>query len=254
MFYGPWKSESTASKPLDHPYLIDADPHEEVEYNSDGRKVPSKREVMTSFPEEKEFVVPNPEYVPGDKSKPRNVTFTIKGIGITPTEFTEKRVPSVDVIALKKLAGKLQADGSYDGQIYQQFKEKNKDLDQATMACKAITSLLNLRAIEVLYGTFIEPLMNLETERVHCNLNLNTETGRLSSRNPNMQNQPALEKDRYKIRKSFVASPGKKLIVADYGQLELRVMAHMTNCKAMIDAFLLGGDFHSRTAMVIIIL
>lgn len=96
--------------------------------------------------------------------------------------------------------------------------------------------------------------MNLETERVHCNLNLNTETGRLSSRNPNMQNQPALEKDRYKIRKSFIASPGKKLIVADYGQLELRVMAHMTNCKAMIDAFLLGGDFHSRTAIVNLII
>jgi DNA polymerase-1 len=47
-----------------------------------------------------------------------------------------------------------------------------------------------------------------------------------------------------------VASPGNKLVVADYGQLELRVLAHMTNCKAMIEAFNLGGDFHSRTAMV----
>ena len=63
-------------------------------------------------------------------------------------------------------------------------------------------------------------------------------------------NQPALEKDRYKIRKSFVAKPGHKLIVADYGQLELRVLAHMTKCKAMIDAFLKGGDFHSRTVIV----
>jgi DNA polymerase I-like protein with 3'-5' exonuclease and polymerase domains len=41
-----------------------------------------------------------------------------------------------------------------------------------------------------------------------------------------------------------------KLIVADYGQLELRILAHMTNCKAMIEAFRLGGDFHSRTALV----
>jgi len=42
---------------------------------------------------------------------------------------------------------------------------------------------------------------------------------------------------------------GKKLIVADYGQLELRILAHMTKCQSMIDAFKLGGDFHSRTAM-----
>ena len=64
-----------------------------------------------------------------------------------------------------------------------------------------------------------------------------------------MQNQPALEKDKYQIRKAFQASPGNSLIVADYGQLELRLLASMTNCQSMIDAFKSGGDFHSRTAM-----
>ena len=54
----------------------------------------------------------------------------------------------------------------------------------------------------------------------------------------------------YKIRKAFVAEEGNSLIVADYGQLELRILAHMTNCKGMIEAFRLGGDFHSRTALV----
>ena len=88
-----------------------------------------------------------------------------------------------------------------------------------------------------------------ETGRVHCSLNINTETGRLSARKPNLQNQPALDKDVYKIRKAFVAGKGNKLIVADYGQLELRVLAHLTNCKAMINAFKEGGDFHSRTAI-----
>ncbi|KAL5972697.1 hypothetical protein ACLOJK_039502 [Asimina triloba] len=62
-------------------------------------------------------------------------------------------------------------------------------------------------------------------------------------------NQPALEKDRYKIRKAFVAEPGNSLIVADYGQLELRILAHLANCKSMLKAFKAGGDFHSRTAM-----
>nr|CAB3449621.1 unnamed protein product [Digitaria exilis] len=85
--------------------------------------------------------------------------------------------------------------------------------------------------------------------RIHCSLNINTETGRLSVRTPNLQNQPALEKDRYKIRQAFVAAPGNSLIVADYGQLELRMLAHLTNCKSMLDAFKAGGDFHSRTAM-----
>jgi DNA polymerase-1 len=88
-----------------------------------------------------------------------------------------------------------------------------------------------------------------DESRVHCSLNLNTETGRLSSRRPNLQNQPALEKDKYKIRKAFESSPGNNLIVADYGQLELRLLASMTECRSMIDAFEAGGDFHSRTAV-----
>jgi DNA polymerase family A len=83
---------------------------------------------------------------------------------------------------------------------------------------------------------------------VHCSLNINTETGRLSCRRPNRQNQPALEKDRDFIRKAFRAAQGNKLVVADYGQLELRILAHMADCRSMIDAFASGGDFHSRTA------
>jgi len=100
-------------------------------------------------------------------------------------------------------------------------------------------------------ANFLTSLQELadEQSRVHCSLNLNTETGRLSSRRPNLQNQPALEKDKYKIRKAFESSPGNNLIVADYGQLELRILASITNCKSMIDAFEAGGDFHSRTAM-----
>ena len=100
-------------------------------------------------------------------------------------------------------------------------------------------------------GTFIKPLQELADDegRIHCSLNLNTETGRLSSRMPNLQNQPALEKDQYKIRDAFQAKEGNAFIVADYGQLELRVLAHITNCRSMIEAFASGGDFHSRTAL-----
>jgi hypothetical protein len=86
-----------------------------------------------------------------------------------------------------------------------------------------------------------------KNSRVHCSLNLNTETGRLSSRRPNLQNQPALEKDQYKIRDAFVAEEGKTLIVADYGQLELRILAHISNCTSMIDAFKQVGYYHANT-------
>lgn len=51
------------------------------------------------------------------------------------------------------------------------------------------------------------------------------------------------------VRKAFKAEPGKTLVVADYGQLELRLLAHMAGCKSMLEAFRLGGDFHSRTAL-----
>ena len=91
-------------------------------------------------------------------------------------------------------------------------------------------------------GVTLEP-------RIHCSLNLNTETGRLSARRPNMQNQPSLDRDKFRIRSAFIAPPGKSLVVADYGQLELRVLAHLSNCASMIAAFEAGGDFHSRTAM-----
>lgn len=80
-------------------------------------------------------------------------------------------------------------------------------------------------------SNFIIPLQQMVDEegRIHCSLNLNTETGRLSARRPNLQNQPALEKDRYKVRQAFQARRGCKLIVADYGQLELRILAHMVS-------------------------
>ena len=108
-----------------------------------------------------------------------------------------------------------------------------------------------MNSMEIMLNTFIIPLQSVtdSKHRVHCSLNLNTETGRLSARQPNLQNQPSLEKDIYFVRKAFIADPGNTLLVSDYGQLELRVLAHMTRCKNMIEAFKLGGDFHSRTAM-----
>lgn len=142
------------------------------------------------------------------------------------------------------------------GTIFQFFNEKTKretgveNQEPGKEASIAVSKLLESGSIQTLLSTFIVPLQQMADpqSRVHTSLNIGTETGRLSSRRPNLQNQPALEKDKYKIRAAFTAdSPQKQLIVADYGQLELRLLAHITKCKSMIDAFESGGDFHSRT-------
>jgi DNA polymerase-1 len=135
-------------------------------------------------------------------------------------------MPAVSLDVLRKLAGKnLDAADERErtyGDAYAHF-------DDGRAACEAIDALCRVSAINMMLNTFIEPLQRQADPRgrVHCSLGLNTETGRLSSRKPNLQNQPALEKDIYKVRKAFAAEKGNKLIVADYGQLELRILAHV---------------------------
>ncbi|XP_039115454.1 DNA polymerase I A, chloroplastic-like [Dioscorea cayenensis subsp. rotundata] len=150
----------------------------------------------------------------------------------------------------KKISHKLnKKEASTYGKAYAAFGEGREGKD----ACHAIAALCEVCSIDSLISNFIFPLQGSHISgkngRVHCSLNINTETGRLSARRPNLQNQPALEKDRYKIRQAFIAKPGNSLIVADYGQLELRILAHLANCESMLQAFEAGGDFHSRTAM-----
>ncbi len=203
------------------------------------------------IPAEREFKVENIEgIVQEGKKKPNKYRqMKIKGLGMPAINYTATGIPATSAAVLKQLAGNNPSDDvnpSY-GAAYEFFGGGQKGKD----ACKAIESLLQISAVDTMIGTFIKPLQELADDdgRIHCSLNLNTETGRLSSRMPNLQNQPALEKDQYKIRDAFQAKPGNSFIVADYGQLELRVLAHITNCKSMIEAFESGGDFHSRTAL-----
>lgn len=174
----------------------------------------------------------------------------VRGMGIKIVDSTTSGLPACDTPVIKQLAGTAPSKGKF-GLAYDHFKALGQEQLGIDM-CLALENWCNFKSIETLLGTYISPLQETPDAkgRIHCSLNLNTETGRLSCRKPNLQNQPAGDKDVYKIRKAFVAEPGKKLIVADYGQLELRILAHMTNCKGMIEAFRLGGDFHSRTALV----
>jgi DNA polymerase I-like protein with 3'-5' exonuclease and polymerase domains len=178
---------------------------------------------------------------------PKFVDVTITSIGMEPDKFTTGGAPSATSDVIRKLAGDPFSDEPKFGTAYDFFGGG----DPGREACEALFSLSAIGSIDTMIANFLTSLQSLadEQSRVHGSVNLNTETGRLSSRRPNLQNQPALEKDTYRIRKAFEAVTGNNLIVCDYGQLELRLLASMTNCKSMIDAFSAGGDFHSRTAL-----
>ncbi len=177
----------------------------------------------------------------------KNVEFELTSLGLAVPSTTKKGQPKTDAATLQTLAGAPFDSPPVYGTAYEQFGGGAKGAE----ACEAIASLVGMGAIDTMLSNFILPLQENadERSRVHCSLNLNTETGRLSSRQPNLQNQPALEKDQYRIREAFCADEGNALVVADYGQLELRLLAHMTDCQSMIAAFKSGGCFHSRTAM-----
>ena len=112
--------------------------------------------------------------------------------------------------------------------------------------------ILEWRQLAKLRSTYTEALpefINPKTGRVHTSYAMaSTSTGRLSSTDPNLQNIPVRTDDGRRIRTAFVASPGNKLISADYSQIELRVLAHVANIPQLTKAFADGLDIHAMTA------
>ena len=115
-----------------------------------------------------------------------------------------------------------------------------------------IGKILEYRGLKKLLSTYIDALpqlINPRTGRIHTSFNQAvTATGRLSSSNPNLQNIPIRDEDGKEIRKAFIPDDGCEFFSADYSQIELRIMAHLSEDKNMIDAFLSGHDIHAATA------
>lgn len=112
--------------------------------------------------------------------------------------------------------------------------------------------VLEYRQLTKLKGTYIDPLPELidpRTGRIHTTFNpAGASTGRLSSSNPNLQNIPIRTELGREIRAAFVPEPGWKLVVADYSQIELRLLAHLSEDPLLVEAFREGQDIHARTA------
>ena len=115
-----------------------------------------------------------------------------------------------------------------------------------------VGKILDYRGLRKLLSTYIDTLpllINPKTQHIHTSFNQTvTATGRLSSSDPNLQNIPVRGEDGKEIRKAFIPEPGCLFFSADYSQIELRVMAHLSGDENMINAFIEGHDIHAATA------
>ena len=117
-----------------------------------------------------------------------------------------------------------------------------------------VDSILQYRKLEKMRSTYLDPLPRLVDPqgRIHTTFNQKaTATGRLSSSNPNLQNIPVRGPLGKRMRSCFIAGPGRLLVSADYSQVELRVLAHVSQDPALLEAFRNGEDIHARTAALV---
>ena len=133
-----------------------------------------------------------------------------------------------------------------------QYVTSEEVLTQLRSRAPIVDDILSYRGLKKLLGTYVEALPRLihpRTGHIHtCFNQAITATGRLSSSDPNLQNIPIRDDDGKEIRKSFVPEPGCLFFSADYSQIELRIMAHLSQDEHMLDAFRSGTDIHAATA------
>lgn len=133
-----------------------------------------------------------------------------------------------------------------------QFVTSEEVLQQLRSKSPIIDEILNYRGLKKLLSTYVDALpklINPRTGRIHTSFNQTvTATGRLSSSDPNLQNIPVRDDDGKEIRKCFIPEPDCLFFSADYSQIELRIMAHLSEDENMIEAFREGFDIHAATA------
>ncbi|HYL31482.1 MAG TPA: DNA polymerase I [Gemmatimonadales bacterium] len=141
---------------------------------------------------------------------------------------------------------KTKTGPSTDADVLEQLAEMGHELPKL---------ILDYRELQKLKSTYVDALpaeVNTRTGRIHTSFNqTGAATGRLSSSEPNLQNIPVRTQRGEAIRRGFVPAPGSVFLVADYSQIELRLMAHLSSDPAFIEAFRQGGDIHRQTAALI---
>lgn len=165
-------------------------------------------------------------------------------------EFNINSTPQLRTVLFERLKLPVQkrtkTGASTDVEVLEQL---------AAMGHEVPRLLIEYRELSKLQSTYLDALpgyIRAETGRVHTSFNqTGAATGRLSSSDPNLQNIPVRTKRGGEIRRAFVAPPGRLLLTADYSQVELRLLAHLSGDPAFVAAFQRGGDIHRQTAAVI---
>ena len=133
-----------------------------------------------------------------------------------------------------------------------QYQTDEETLQYLKNRHEIVPIILEHRGLKKLLSTYVEALpklINTKTGKIHTSFNQTiVSTGRLSSSNPNLQNIPIREEQGREIRRAFIAQPDCVLLSADYSQVELRIMAHLSSDKNMLEAFFSGQDIHAATA------
>lgn len=165
-------------------------------------------------------------------------------------EFNVQSNPQLRVILFEKLGlpiKKKTATGpSTDASVLQELAEEGHALPELLMEYRELAKLENT------YLDTLPGLVNPATGRLHTSFNQTVaSTGRLSSSDPNLQNIPIRRELGKDIRRGFIPRSGWRLLAADYSQIELRLLAHLSRDEAFVAAFRAGGDIHRQTASVI---
>src|SRR5438034_4252886 len=166
------------------------------------------------------------------------------------TDFNLNSTPQLRSVLFEKLQlptlKKTKTGASTDYEVLEQL---------AAMGHEVPKLLIEYRELSKLKSTYVDALpgyVNPTTGRIHTSFNqTGAATGRLSSSDPNLQNIPVRTPRGEAIRRAFVAPPGALLLTADYSQIELRLLAHLSGDPAFVEAFEQGGDIHRQTAAII---
>ena len=166
------------------------------------------------------------------------------------TDFNINSTPQLRHVLFEKhqlpIIKKTKTGASTDYEVLEQL---------AAMGHEVPRLLIEYRELSKLKSTYVDALpgfINSATGRIHTSFNqTGAATGRLSSSDPNLQNIPVRTARGEAIRRAFVAPPGAVLLTADYSQIELRLLAHLSGDRAFVEAFEHGGDIHRQTAAII---
>ena len=150
------------------------------------------------------------------------------------------------------LFGQLKLDEKAKKTKTGQYSTSEDVLEKLRSKHPVVSKILDYRGLKKLLSTYIDALpllVNAKTGKVHTTYNQTVAaTGRLSSTNPNLQNIPVRDELGREIRKAFIPNDGELLLSADYSQIELRIMAHLSGDANMLEAFNSGQDIHAATA------